>query len=106
MIKTKLKVGDEVIVISGKSQGQRGKILALDKKGGRIIAQGVNMKKRFARPSQENPKGGILEAEFPIHISNVMYYDSKSKSGTRIKMGINKAGKKIRMAVKGDREID
>ena len=105
-MKTKLKIGDEVIVISGKSRGDRGKILAIDKKNGRVIAQGVNMKKRFARPTQENPKGGIMEAEAPLHISNVQYYDSKAKAGSRIKSSLNKAGKKVRVAVKSDKEID
>jgi len=104
-IKTKLKVEDEVIVISGKSRKQRGKIIAIDKEKGRVWVQGVNQKKRFARPTQENPKGGEMQIEAPIHISNVMFYDSKAKKPTRIKHVINKEGKKVRVLSKSDREI-
>ncbi|RME93824.1 MAG: 50S ribosomal protein L24 [Candidatus Hydrogenedentota bacterium] len=105
-IKTKLKVDDEVIVISGKHKKARGKILAIDKKRGRVVVQGVNLRKFFVPPTQENPKGGVMEIERPIHISNVMFYDSKAKAPSRIKMGVDKNGKKVRIAVKSGKEID
>lgn len=105
-IKTRLRVDDEVVVISGKNRKARGKILAIDSKRGRVVVKGVNLRKFFSRPTQENPKGGIIEIERPIHISNVMYYDSKAKAPTRIKMGEGKNGEKVRIAVKSGREID
>jgi len=104
-IKTKLRVEDEVIVISGKSKNQRGKILVIDKTGGRVIVQGVNQKKRFVRPSQENPKGGVVEVEAPLQLSNVAYYDAKSKKGSRIKITVDKNGKKVRALTSSGKEL-
>ena len=104
--KVKLKKGDQVIVLSGKAKNQVGEILALNKVSQKVIVQGINQRKRFVRASQENPKGGVLEIEAPIHLSNIQYYDSKAKKGSRVKYGINKAQKKIRIAVKTNREID
>ncbi len=105
--KTKLKVNDEVIVISGKNKGKRGKILFIDRLRDRVIVQGVNKIKKFVRPTQENPQGGTIEIEAPIHISNVMYYDSKLKRGVRIGYKFED-DKKIRIARgKGqNKEID
>ncbi|MDH5716336.1 MAG: 50S ribosomal protein L24 [Spirochaetia bacterium] len=105
-ISTRIKVNDEVIVIAGKNRKQRGKVLAINKNSGRVIVQGVNLRKRFARPTQENPKGGIIEVEASLHISNIQYYDSKEKKGTKIKMNLDKSGKKVRVAALSGREID
>ena len=103
-IKTRLKVNDEVVVISGKMRKQRGKILAIDKVNGRVVVQGVNMKKRYTRPTQENPKGGQVEIEHPMHISNVAYFDAKAKKATRIKMKLDN-GKKVRVAATSGKEL-
>lgn len=105
-IKTKLKVNDEVIVITGKNRKARGKIMKINRGKGVAFVQGVNMRKRFLRPSQENPKGGIVEMEAPIHLSNIMYYDSKSKTGVRIKSGLDKDGRKSRISSKSGKELD
>lgn len=106
IIKTKLKIEDEVIVISGKSKGSKGKILAYNKKNGKIIVQGVNIKRRFQRPTQENPKGGVIKVEAPLHISSVQFFDSKAKKPSRIKYTQDKNGNKVRVAVKSGKEID
>ncbi|MDH4200451.1 MAG: 50S ribosomal protein L24 [Spirochaetia bacterium] len=103
-IKSRLKVNDEVIIISGKTRGQKGKILAMDLQRGRVIVQGVNLRKKFLRPTQQNPKGGSVEMEAPMHISNVQMLDSKSKKPSRIRMQV-KDGKKLRIAVKSDKEL-
>lgn len=103
-LKTKLRVGDEVVVVSGTQKGKRGDILFIDKKRHRVVVQGVNRIKRFQRPSQENPKGGVLEIESGMHISNVMAYDSKSKRG--VKIGAKKEGEnKIRVSRKDGKEM-
>ncbi len=75
--KTKLKKDDEVFVIAGKEKGKKGKILAIDKRKDRVFVEGVNKRKRFVRPTQENPQGGSIEIESGIHISNVMFLDPK-----------------------------
>ena len=94
--KVKLKLDDEVLVIAGKEKGKRGKILALNKVKNRVIVQGVNMIVRYQKPTQENPKPSKIQTESPIHLSNVAYYDSKTKSGKRIGYIIDATGKKMR----------
>lgn len=106
--KVKLKVNDEVIVISGKNKGKRGKILYIDRLRDRVIVQGVNKIKKYMRPTQENPQGGQIDIEAPIHISNVMFYDAKLKRGVRIGYKFED-DKKIRVArgkKAGNKEID
>ncbi|MCS7204682.1 MAG: 50S ribosomal protein L24 [Leptospiraceae bacterium] len=105
--KTKLKVNDEVIVIAGKHKGKRGKILYIDRLRQRVIVQGINKIKKYVRPTQENPKGGVIEIEAPIHISNVMFYDPKLKRGVRIGYKFDE-DRKVRVArgKGGGKEID
>ncbi len=83
-VKTRLKNEDPVVVVTGSDRGRRGKILKLDRKRGRVIVEGVNKRKKYLRASQENPKGGALTIEFPIDISNVMYFCDKCKKGVPI----------------------
>lgn len=80
----KLRIDDEVIVIAGKEKGKRGSVMYIDNNSDKVVVQGVNRMTRFQRPTQENPQGGKIEVEMPMHISNVMYYDSKSKAGMRL----------------------
>jgi large subunit ribosomal protein L24 len=70
-MKTKIKKGDTVRVLAGNDLGRTGRVLKVFPKTERVVIEGVNMIKRHTRPSQKNPKGGILEKEAPIHISNV-----------------------------------
>ena len=105
-VKTRFKVGDEVIVISGKNKNSKGEILAMNTITGRVLVKGVNFKRRFSPPSQELPKGGIIEREAPMHISNVQLLDPKLKKPTRIAFVTNKSGKKVRIAVKSKVELD
>lgn len=83
-ISTKLKKNDNVVIIGGSDRGKRGKVLNVDRFKGRIVVEGVNKRSKFLRPSQENPKGGVASLEFPIHISNVMYFCDKCKKGVRV----------------------
>lgn len=76
-----IKREQEVVVISGAHKGKRGKVLSV-KAGERILVEGVNMITKYERKSQENPEGGSVEREAPIHYSNVMLaekFDAKSK---------------------------
>ncbi len=83
-MKVKLKKADEIIVIAGKEKGKRGKIMSIDRNRNRVVIQGVNLVKRFQRKTQENPQGESLELEMPLHLSNVAYYDSKTKQGKKL----------------------
>lgn len=102
--RTSLKIKDEVIVIAGKEKGKRGKILYIDRMRERVYVEGVNKIKKYVRPTQENPRGGQIEVEAPLHVSNVMFYDPKVKKGVRLGFEI-KDGKKIRVGRPGGKEI-
>jgi len=70
-MKVRLKKGDTVRVLAGDYRGRTGRVLKVFPDTGRIVVEGVNMIKRHTRASTRNPKGGIVEKEAPIHISNV-----------------------------------
>ena len=63
--------GDEVLVISGSQRGRKGKVLEIITNSSRALIEGVNMIKKHVRPTQENPKGGVMEREGTVHISNL-----------------------------------
>ena len=73
-IKTRFKVEDSVVVISGSERGKRGKILDIDRRKGRVIVEGINKRNKFIRASQENPKGGSVTLEFPINLTNIHHF--------------------------------
>jgi len=71
MMSFHVRKGDEVEVITGSQRGRKGKILEVKTESLRVLIEGVNMIKRHVRPTQDNPKGGVVEREGSIHISNV-----------------------------------
>lgn len=83
-INTKLKVNDNVVVIGGSDRGKRGKVLRIDRTKGRILVEGVNKRSKFLKPNQDNPKGGVVTLDIPIHISNVMFFCDKCKKGVKV----------------------
>lgn len=99
-LKTRLKKGDNVMVMSGNSKGSTGKILFINREKGRVIVEGVNIMHRHTKPSQKNPQGGIVRREAPINISNVMLMCPKTNEPTRVGMEVIKdetTGKEKRM---------
>ncbi|MCF0109057.1 MAG: 50S ribosomal protein L24 [Erysipelotrichaceae bacterium] len=100
----KIKTGDTVKVISGHYKGTIGEVKAVDAKNEKIVVEGVNMIKKSLKPSQANPDGGIVEKEAPIHVSNVMIYDTKAKKAGRVGYAF-KDGKKVRVNVKTGTEV-
>jgi large subunit ribosomal protein L24 len=105
MIKTTIKKDDNVVVISGADKGKRGKVLFIDRRKGKIVIEGINKKKKFVRPSQDNPKGGTLSLEFSIHISNVANFCEKCKKGVRVGFQI-KNDDKTRVCKKCGKSFD
>lgn len=90
----KLKTGDKVVVVSGSNKGKEGKITKiLDNK---VIVEGVNIVKKHLKPKNNNGTGEIIEMEAPIHVSNVMLSDPKTKKPTKVKIEKDSKGKKIR----------
>lgn len=100
-----VKKGDKVKVLTGKDRGKEGVILQSYPKKDRVLVEGVNMVKVHAQPSQENPQGGILNVEAPIHVSNVLPIDPKSGEPTRVGYEV-RDGKKVRIARKSGEPLD
>jgi large subunit ribosomal protein L24 len=71
-MKTKIKSGDEVVVIAGNARGTRAKVMQVSLKKSRILVEGVNKVKHYEKPNQQGEGGGLIEREAPIHISNVV----------------------------------
>lgn len=70
-IKTHVKAGDQVTVIAGNHKGKSGKVISVNAKKEQVIVEGVRVMKKSTRRSEENPEGGILDKDGPIHLSNV-----------------------------------
>ena len=94
-----IKKGDNVIVMTGKDKGKKGKILRVFPKKSLVLVENVNAKKRHTKPKRSGEKGQILEIAAPIHVSNVMVSDPKTGTPTRTGVRMER-GKKIRIAQK------
>ena len=79
----KVKVGDNVKVVTGKDKGKEGKVLYTLRKKDRVVVEGVNIVKKHMKPSRMNETGGILEVENPIHVSNVKVLTAKEDKKTK-----------------------
>jgi len=101
----RIKKGDRVIVLTGKSKGKTGEVLRVIPMDERAIVQGVNVVKRHTRPSQASA-GGIVEKEAPIHLSNLAHVDPKSSDATRIGFKFLEDGRKVRYAKRSGEIID
>lgn len=81
--KLHVKKGDQVVILTGDYKGQRGKVLKVHPDKETAIVEGINLVSKHTRPSKENPQGGIIKKESPIHVSNLMVIDNSGKP-TRI----------------------
>ncbi|MBP3635433.1 MAG: 50S ribosomal protein L24 [Bacilli bacterium] len=100
------KVGDKVVVIAGKDKGKEGKIIKTIKKDNKVVVEGINIVTKHVKPSAQNENGGIIKIEAPIHASNVMIIDPKTKKRTRIAHEIDENGKKYRISVKSKERLN
>jgi large subunit ribosomal protein L24 len=101
----KLRRGDTVVVISGKEKGKRGEVEHVLPRENRVVVQGVNVRTRHARPSQQNQQG-LYHFEAPIDASNVMLIDPTNGEPTRVGYRITDSGEKIRVGKKSGKDID
>lgn len=103
--KLKIKKGDNVRVITGNSRGESGKVLFVNVEKQKAIVEGVNMLSKHTKPNADNPKGGIIKKEGPIHISNLMVIDG-SGNATRVGRKIDdKTDKSVRYSKKSGEVI-
>lgn len=100
----RIKKGDTVVVITGKDKGKTGTVIKAMPKENRVVVQGVNMQTKHAKATQKSG-AEIKHMEGPIDVSNVMYYDAKTKEASKVGYEF-KDGKKVRVAKKSNSVID
>lgn len=105
--KFNIKKGDSVVVITGEDKDltKPRKVLQVITDKNRVLVEGVNFVTKHTKPSAQNTRGGIMKVEAPIAISNVMLWDSKSHSHSKISRSRNEDGKLVRTAKKSGEVI-
>ena len=100
MAKMHVKSGDEVIVISGKDKGKKGKVLEVSPTEGKVIVEGLNMVTKHVKPRRMGESGGIVKAEAPLYASKVQLVCPKCDKPTRLAHKILENGTKERVCKK------
>jgi large subunit ribosomal protein L24 len=103
--KLHIKKGDTVMVITGESKGQKGRILEVDIAKNKALVESINMVSKHTKPNAKAPQGGIIKKEAPVHISNLMLIDPTSGKPTRIGRKLNDKNKLVRYSKKSGEEI-
>ena len=103
--KLHIKKGDTVMVITGESKGQKGRVLSVDRDKNRVIVEGVNMVSKHTKPNAKSPQGGILKREAAVHLSNLMLIDPSSGKPARTGKKLNEKNKLVRYSKKSGEEI-
>ena len=93
----KLRKDDKVMVITGRDKGKTGKVLAVMPAAGKVVVEGINVAKRHTKPSQKQPRGGILEIVKPIDVAKVMAVDPVTGKPARIGYELKADGSKERI---------
>ena len=101
---SKIKKGDKVVVLTGRSKGAQGEVIKVIKADNLALVTGVNMVKRHTRPTQST-EGGIIEKESPIHLSNIAHIDPKDDKPTRVSFK-DIDGRKVRVATRSGEQLD
>lgn len=104
--KTRIRRGDKVRVIAGKHKGEEGEVISVLREKGRVLVKNVNIIKKARKPTQENPRGGFVEQESSIHLSNVQLLDPQSGTPTRLGVKLHADGSKVRFARKSGTELE
>ncbi len=93
--------GDMVVVTCGNDKGKSGKLLR--RRGTRAVVEGLNMRKKTVRPTQDNPKGGFLDLEAPLHLSNLRACSGEGKA-VKLRVRLGDGGKKELIYLEGTKE--
>ncbi|HOD67533.1 MAG TPA: 50S ribosomal protein L24 [candidate division Zixibacteria bacterium] len=104
----RIKKGDTVYVLCGEDKGKTGRVLHVYPKKGTAVVEGVRMHKRHQRPTQRNPKGGVVTMEGPIHLSNLAVYNASSGGPARLGVRTTEEDgrkRRVRIDVKTGEEI-
>jgi len=101
----RIKNGDQIIVIAGADKGKKGEVVRVA--GDKVVVQNINIIKRHTKPNpQAGQAGGIVEREAPIHISNVMLFNSAAGKGDRVGFKVLEDGRKVRVFRSSGEAID
>jgi large subunit ribosomal protein L24 len=103
--KLHIKKGDTVIVITGESKGQKGRVLEIKRDKNRAIVEGVNLVSKHTKPNAKAPQGGSIKKEAAVHISNLMLVDPTTGKPTRVGRKLNDSNKLVRYSKKSGEEI-
>ena len=100
-----VKKGDTVALIAGDDKGKTGEVLRVYPLEDKVLVQGINRVHRHLRPSKQHPQGGRILKEMPVHISNVLPVDPKTRQPTRVRFEITRNGSKERIAQKSGESL-
>jgi len=100
-----VRKGDTVMVIAGDDKGKTGEVLRVFVAAGKVLVQGVNRVYKHLRPSRRHPRGGRIQKEMPMSISNVLPVDPKTGQATRVGFRVGKDGSKERFARKSGESL-
>lgn len=98
-MKLRIRKGDQVTVLSGNERGASGKVLSVDREKFRAVVEGVSLRKIHVRRTQQNPKGGVIEKESSLHLSNLMVICPKCQKPARTGRKTDQ-GKSVRVCKK------
>ena len=102
---TDIKKGDQVCIIAGKDKGKQGSVISVNKEKNRVFVAGVNYVKKHEKPTKQNEKGGIVEKEASVNLSNIMLFCKRCNKGVRVAANVKKDGIKVRNCKKCNAEI-
>lgn len=106
LTKSRIRKGDEVVVLSGKDKGKKGKVLRVDLSTGKAVVERVNLFKKHTRPNpQKNQQGGILEREAPISLSKLMLVCPGCDKPSRVGVSVSAEGERSRVCKKCSAEL-
>ena len=106
MTKMRIHKGDTVQVISGKDKGKTSSVMRALPESRKVVVEKVGVVKKAQRPTRDNPSGGIMSIERPVHVSTVMLVCPKCNEATRVSVRVNDKKKKVRVCKKCGKDID
>ena len=100
-----IKKNDQVMVITGKDKWKTGRVIKIFPQTQKALVEHINVAKKAQRKTKDNPQGGLVDIEIPIHLSNVMLVDKKTNKPTRLGVSVLKDGSKVRISRRSGDQI-
>ena len=105
MTLSRIKKGDNVVVLAGRERGKRGVVREVLPKAGKALVQDLNISKRHLKPGRQARQAGIVDKEQPIHLSNLAVADPKTNNATRVRTRVLANGNKVRIAIASGEQL-